>query len=912
MRRKVYSFITALALCLSLLPGTAWAAEPEVPGDGDNNSSDSSDIGGGGDSGNVTADSPWNCGPAEAPDSVTATLSADGTLTITGSGPMKDWASSTDVPWNGETSITTVTIGSGVTSIGAAAFQSCSNLVSVTYSAGLIKEMQSCNIRSEATQYVSGELTEDVEIAADATLQVAAGETLTISKNATLTLKNAESLKKGSGTITNNGTITLPTGSDAEAVKKLGLSNTGTGTVEVPKVDGSGTNDTYTNEGEQQLTTVTKLDLGEATTVNKKDTDGYQWDQTSRTLTLYAGFNAETVILPDDTVKIITNGSSTIGTLSPHMNGYDNPEATKTKLTFSGPGPLTITNHVELTGGDNNTLTVDTDAKVTAKNGITIGASSGVNSTITVNGTLTVAQGTEPDGGPSAIFAGQVKIGTGGVLEVSGANGVQLQGTSSGFTNLFVIEGAGRFTANCTEYNLQVEPSGGSFPDNIGAEDVIVLGEDFLPKGCMIQFNESSTQVNIVDKDGVVYKGPLTIHQWHSYDKRIWTPVDEACHQYKCDFDGCTVTDASSNQEHNYDTNGKCTVCDHEHTHNWDTEWSKDATSHWHACSAGCLVKKDAAGHSYDNDQDVTCNICGYVRTITSGGGGNNGGNTGGNTGGNENWGDPIVPPEYVEELYAIRLEKTENGEIRANHITAARGSTVMITITPEEDYELLLLTVTDARGESLTLRDRGNGKYSFLMPGRDVTVKAQFQLIPPAPWVNPFLDVSETDWFYAAVQYVSEHGLMDGSDGLFQPDSPITRAQFAQVLYNKEGKPSPSSSYELPFSDVLPDAWYYKAVRWAASQGIVSGYEDASFRPNAPITREQLAVMLWRYAGRPSSKQALESYPDGATVSAYAQQAMAWAVEQGVISGDNGQLLPQGTATRAQVAQMLKNYLEK
>lgn len=182
----------------------------------------------------------------------------------------------------------------------------------------------------------------------------------------------------------------------------------------------------------------------------------------------------------------------------------------------------------------------------------------------------------------------------------------------------------------------------------------------------------------------------------------------------------------------------------------------------------------------------------------------------------------------------------------------------------------------------------------------------------PAAVWVNPFSDVTEGAWYYDAVRYASENGLMGGyGNGKFGPNDNLSRAQFAQILFNKEGRPV--VDYLLRYNDVADGAWYTEAVRWATSQGVVSGYGNGMFGPNDNITREQLAVMLWRYAGSPATTEKELHFTDTNAVSDYALDALRWAVENGVINGyGDGRLGPKGLATRAQVAQMLKNYLER
>jgi hypothetical protein len=170
---------------------------------------------------------------------------------------------------------------------------------------------------------------------------------------------------------------------------------------------------------------------------------------------------------------------------------------------------------------------------------------------------------------------------------------------------------------------------------------------------------------------------------------------------------------------------------------------------------------------------------------------------------------------------------------------------------------------------------------------------------------------VAESAWYYNAVRFVSENDLMGGyGNGLFGVNDNLSRAQLAQILYNKEGKPLVSDGNG--FSDVDTDAWYTNAVTWAAANGIVSGYGNGMFVPNDPITREQLAVMLWRYSGSPAATNKELHFNDTDEISGFALDALRWAVENGILNGyGDGRLGPQGQATRAQVAQMLKNFIE-
>ena len=179
----------------------------------------------------------------------------------------------------------------------------------------------------------------------------------------------------------------------------------------------------------------------------------------------------------------------------------------------------------------------------------------------------------------------------------------------------------------------------------------------------------------------------------------------------------------------------------------------------------------------------------------------------------------------------------------------------------------------------------------------------------PAAPVGLPFADVSGSDWFYNDVRYVYEKGIMDGTGiDRFSPNAPLTRAMIVTILYRMAGSPSVSGS---------GTAWYYNAVTWAQQNGIMGGYGDGKFGPNDPVTREQLAAILYRYAvyggmTAVTLEENLGSFADTAQLSAYAIQAMNWAVGQGLINGSGSNLVPKAQATRAQVAAIIHRYLER
>ena len=268
---------------------------------------------------------------------------------------------------------------------------------------------------------------------------------------------------------------------------------------------------------------------------------------------------------------------------------------------------------------------------------------------------------------------------------------------------------------------------------------------------------------------------------------------------------------------------------------------------------------------------------------------------------------------------YAVSIADSGNGTVKTSLKRAAKGATVVLTVKPDEGYELDELVVTDSKGNELKLTDRGDGKYAFTMPAAKVTVEAFFTKTaaepeqPTAPAMS-FVDVSEKDWFYNAVAYAYENGLMSGTSATtFAPNDKLTRAMVAQVIYNLEGTPAVSGTQ---FTDVAAGMWYTNAITWAAQNGLVSGYGDGKFGPNDLVTREQLAVILNHYAQfkkmTAAATGSLAAFTDGSEASGWAVNALIWAVDNGVMAGKgNSTLDPKGTATRAEVAQMFMNFLE-
>lgn len=349
------------------------------------------------------------------------------------------------------------------------------------------------------------------------------------------------------------------------------------------------------------------------------------------------------------------------------------------------------------------------------------------------------------------------------------------------------------------------------------------------------------------------------------------------------------------------------------HVHSWSPDWSADAESHWHACG-GCSQRRDMEAHTpgeWVTDREATyteegrrhraCTVCGCVLeteavpTLPRPSGPDR------DSGGGEDRDEGGFPP---------LTPRAEGGGVTVSPSRPEKGDTVTVRLRPRDGYETEGVSVTGPDGNALEVRENGNGGFTFTQPEGRVTVRASFRPVREPEEAGPFRDVRPGDWCFEAVRFVRENGLMDGySDGRFGPDETLSRAQLAQILYNKEGRPEPGG--EAAFSDVAADAWCAPAVRWAAGRGVAGGYSDGRFRPDAPVTREQLAAMLWRYAGSPAASGEPD-FADGDETGAYAREAVAWAAETGVISGyGDGRLNPRGQATRAQAASMLKRFVE-
>ena len=252
---------------------------------------------------------------------------------------------------------------------------------------------------------------------------------------------------------------------------------------------------------------------------------------------------------------------------------------------------------------------------------------------------------------------------------------------------------------------------------------------------------------------------------------------------------------------------------------------------------------------------------------------------------------------------YDVAVSDGAHGSVSVSPKSASKGSTVTVTVTPDKGYALETLAVTDKNGSALDLTDRGNGNYTFTMPSGPVTVTATF--MDDNTMLNFFVDVPAGAYYYDAVLWAAEGGIVTGTDAVhFSPDASCTRAQLVTLLWRAAG--SPVVNYAMNFNDVDSGAYYYDAVRWAVEQGVASGVTGTAFAPGRGCTRAQLVTFLWRANGSPEPSEKENPFTD-VSPDSYYYKAVLWAVEQGITSGvTKTAFAPDRVCTRAQAAVLL------
>ena len=250
---------------------------------------------------------------------------------------------------------------------------------------------------------------------------------------------------------------------------------------------------------------------------------------------------------------------------------------------------------------------------------------------------------------------------------------------------------------------------------------------------------------------------------------------------------------------------------------------------------------------------------------------------------------------------YAVSAPSTKNGDVTVSPKNASKGDRVTVTVTPDKGYELDKLTVKDASGNKLKLTDKGNGKYTFTMPGSKVTVSAEFVEEQAA---SIFADVPADAYYAKAVEWAVKKGITNGkANGLFGSNDPCTRGQIVTFLWRAAGSPSPKGTATVP-ADVLPGSYCYDAVAWALENGITNGLADGTFGVNNTCTRGQSVTFLYRAMG--TAPTTANGFTDVAA-NAFCAEAVAWAVENGVTNGTSASTFsPSNGCTRAQIVTFL------
>ena len=266
---------------------------------------------------------------------------------------------------------------------------------------------------------------------------------------------------------------------------------------------------------------------------------------------------------------------------------------------------------------------------------------------------------------------------------------------------------------------------------------------------------------------------------------------------------------------------------------------------------------------------------------------------------------------EPAKPSFPVKISNSGDGVAKVDKSYASAGNKVTITVTPGRNATVQRITVTDEDGERLKLTENRDGTYSFTMPSGTANVYVRF-----SGSGLPFADVPSGSWYYDDVAYVYDTGLMTGLTATaFGPNLSTTRGMIVTILWRMENEPA--AKHGCPFADVRRGSYYEQAIAWASENGIVTGFDASTFAPDRAITREQLAAILFRFAAyrgmdAVTLRENLSSFQDQAAISAYAVSALNWAVGEGLMQGTGDKLEPTGSATRAQVAAMLRRFMQR
>ena len=662
------------------------------------------------------------------------------------------------------------------------------------------------------------------------------GQTLelsgTIPENGTLTANSTKSLTVPAGkTLINNGTIKLNSYPGAVTVSGT-LTNNGS----IVNEDNAPIQPKVTEGG--VITVKATMDFTEKN--EDASEQGYAWDHSTKTLTLTdykmtEPYNGSCIVLPNG-AKLVLNGGNTLNSTNGALIDA------KGALEISGTGSLSGSAGGEAALNAQGNVTI-TDCTLNLTNPSSSKSVINTNeNALTITGSADVSLHTAPS------YGFGIKTGDGGNLTLN--SNAKL--TVSGGTGIFVGAGTAKKVANVRIAGT-LDVSGCA---NRGANLLNVA----------LNMEDSSITATTEDGKGIyLYQnadGSLTGQtnvKKFTGNFEVTFPDAPIVHYYKVQKDdtlGLYAKDSTVSFTAEQQTGKKF------------SGWTVTGVTLDNATNAEISFTMPG------NDVTLTTNY----RTSSSGS--------------SSRPSYPITTPD-----------KTENGSVNISSTSAKRGSVVTITVTPDAGYVLDKLTVTDKDGKDVALTKKSDTEYTFVMPAGKVEITPSFVKQAEEP-SRVFVDVKTGDYFYDAVLWAVEKGITNGTSAeTFSPEAPCTRAQIVTFLWRAAG--SPVVNYAMDLSDVAGDAYYAEAVRWALSEGITTGTSADQFSPDATCTREQAVTFLYRAAGSPAVSG--ESAFEDVGADAYYARAVAWAAQNGVTNGISQALFGTGSdCTRAQIVTFL------
>lgn len=619
---------------------------------------------------------------------------------------------------------------------------------------------------------------------------------------------------ENSGVLENNGTLQMKFGTTVDEIKALKLAGSGLVLVRTNE-DGPPIWDTYTNEGVPVKEISGDLDLTTGGDSGDLTADGYHWDDTNNTLTLGDVFVSGSLTLPDDTIINTSSGS----TISGGINGAG---GTAMHLTFEGTAPLNINGIISL-GSNRDTVTVQEGAHVTVNGSLSLGVYDGTLNVIGSGTTLSISSDNS-----YAALCGEVNVESGASLTAkaagSGSVGLKVEKINDASGNVSV-SGGSTLIVGC-DYGVYVKD--GSF--TIDESSTFTATAD-VAAVCVVDTTKMKTQSQTLNVPSSMLPSGTKI-------------TDAVGNTVGCGYHYFSIANSTS-------------------TLSATDENSSPATL---AFALGALTLKKASSNNNNN-------------------GGSSGGSGGGSASGTN---------------YTLTFET--NGGAAISSVSKTSGTVVDLSgYKPTRDgydfagwYSDTALT-TKVTSVTLTKSTTVYAKWT------EKTVQS----------TNPFIDVADSAYYHDAVLWATERGITSGTTGTtFSPGMICTRAQAVTFLWKAMGAPEPTSA-NCPFTDVSADDYYYKAVLWAIEKGIVKGTSPTTFSPSATVTRSQSMTFLWRAAGETTSISA-NPFAD-VSKDAYYYNAVLWAVEKDITKGTSDTAFsPDGGCTRAQIITFLYRYMGK